>query len=74
MLARWMDEHRQGLHRNCRGIALVTSSSVTRGVLTAVLWLMTVAPLYELRVFASREEGAAWLRSKLATDASALAR
>jgi hypothetical protein len=74
LLARWMDEHRRGLHGSCRGIALETSSSVSRGVLTAVLWLMTVEPHYEIRVFGSVDDGASWLRGKLATAEQQLAR
>lgn len=39
--------------------AVITSSSMVRGALTAILWIKT--PPWPLRVFASMEEGSAWL-------------
>lgn len=41
--------------------AVVTSNALTRGALTAILWLQS--PPWEIRVFTSMHEGDAWLRS-----------
>jgi hypothetical protein len=65
ILARWMDEQRYKSHRHCVGVALVTTSALTRGLLTAVTWLATVTPPYPMRTFAARDEAAIWLRGEL---------
>lgn len=41
--------------------AVITNNALTRGALTAILWLQS--PPWEIRVFTSMHEGEAWLRS-----------
>lgn len=49
--------------RLCKGIAIVTSSPLTRGCLTALLWLFR--PDVPTRAFADRVTAEAWLRLRL---------
>lgn len=50
--------------RLCKAIAIVASSTLTRGCLTALLWLFR--PDVPTRAFADRATAEAWLRDRLA--------
>lgn len=59
----WVNNYRDALARNCAGAMLVFSNAAQRGLLTAVMWL---APMpIPVRIFATIEEGEAWLRERL---------
>lgn len=47
--------------RYCTGAAFVTPSALVRGVMTAINWASP--PPFEQRVFATVEEGEAWLQT-----------
>lgn len=49
--------------RLCRGIGIVASSTLTRGCLSALLWLFR--PNVPTRAFADRPTAQAWLRERL---------
>jgi len=55
---------------NCGG-ALVFSSAVLRGMLTAILWIKK--PKHETRVFANAHEAVAWARTCVAERALSMA-
>jgi len=48
------------IERYLAGVALVASSPIERGFITAGLWLRS--PTYPMRVFSTAIEGEAWLR------------
>jgi len=45
--------------RYCRGCAVIVRSAPTRGVMTALLWLVT--PAFPTRSFANEEDARRWL-------------
>ena len=47
----------------CVGSAIVVSSTFGRGLVTAVFWI--APPVYPYRLFASMDEGRAWVRERL---------
>ena len=49
----------------CSGTAVVCSSPVTRGIVTAVHWV--TPPVYPYKIFSSRREGERWARQQLIT-------
>lgn len=58
MLADWMNDEMDKSPCRCLGSALVFSSSLLRGMMTAILWLRTSS--YERRVFATLNDAVAW--------------
>jgi hypothetical protein len=50
---------------HCAGCAVVLRSTITRGIMTALTWLVT--PKFPLRTFAHEEMALAWLKERLAT-------
>lgn len=54
--------------KTLRGVAVVMTSAVQRGVLRAITWL-TTNPKFEMEPFASLDEAKTWLRTKLGTPA-----
>jgi hypothetical protein len=70
MIARWMDQQRYRTFVHCKGVALVTTSPLTRGVLTAIIWLARLPLHYEMRTFASRDAALGWLRRQLSGSAA----
>lgn len=63
MMADMLREHADSFSSACRGWAQVTSSSLTRGILTAVSWLQK-SPM-PTRVFSAVEEAQAWCDEQL---------
>lgn len=51
--------------KQCLGAALVFSSALLRGVLTAIFWLRK--PAHEVRIFGSVIDASLWARELLAT-------
>ncbi len=56
-----IEGHRQRLEAACLGNALVTTSMVARGLLTALRWVMTMP--VPIEVFSSVDEARAWAHS-----------
>ncbi|MCB9658762.1 MAG: STAS/SEC14 domain-containing protein [Polyangiales bacterium] len=57
-------DHDQAAGHNICASAVVTDSTLMRGVLTAVSWIH--ATPYELRAFSDDDQARAWLRERLA--------
>jgi hypothetical protein len=51
------------LKRLCKGAAVVLNSSLTRGVITAVMWMTTVP--FPHKVFGDRAEAIAWAKQQI---------
>jgi hypothetical protein len=49
--------------RTNRGVAVVMTSAVQRGVLRAITWL--TSPKFEMEAFSNLEEAKTWLRTKV---------
>jgi hypothetical protein len=58
-----VDRNRNGLTKWCVAAAIVASSPIVRGIVTAVNW-MSPPPMPQ-RVFAKRDDAVAWLASEL---------
>lgn len=56
-----IDARREDWARYCAGAAFVTPSPLVRGVMTAINWASP--PPFTQRVFATVEEGEAWLQT-----------
>lgn len=56
------------LHAPCRGVAVVASSRIKRGVATAVLW--SIRPRYAVRLFGDAEDAERWLGTCLRDSTS----
>ncbi len=65
-LSREMEEGEQRGYANCGG-ALIFSSTLMRGMLTAILWLKK--PKHEMRICSTREEAVTWAREQVAIHA-----
>lgn len=61
--AEFHQENNEDFRRLCRGIGFVITSSLVRGALTAVLWMVELP--FPYKIFATREEAAAWTRRQL---------
>jgi hypothetical protein len=61
--ASFFKDHEAPLKRLCKGGALLITSGIVRGTLTAVLWL-TPMP-FPHKIVANREEAMPWLNSQL---------
>jgi hypothetical protein len=67
-LAKWVGENADKNHVFCRGVAFVTSSSLVRGIITAVSWMHTHP--YPSKTFSEREAALAWLQELLVRRAA----
>lgn len=63
--ADWIKENMDMSRQNCAGFAYVLDSSMVRGMLTAILWLVTMPADYTIT--ATVAEGETWLKQQLAT-------
>lgn len=63
-LAKAMEESEQSKYCNCAG-GLIFSSTIMRGMLTAILWLKQ--PRHETRIFATRDEAVSWGQAQVRT-------
>jgi hypothetical protein len=61
--AEFHQENNENFRRLCRGIGFVINSSLVRGALTAVLWMVDFP--FPYKIFATRDEAAAWARRQL---------
>jgi hypothetical protein len=59
----FMQQNNDDFRRLCRGIGFVITSSIVRGALTAVLWMVDFP--FPYKIFATREESAVWARRQL---------
>ena len=59
----FMQQNNDDFRRLCRGIGFVINSSIVRGALTAVLWMVDFPFAY--KIFATSDEAAAWARRQL---------
>lgn len=48
---------------DCRGFAVVVKSELTRGAVTAILWM--VSARWPMKVFTSEEQAQAWLQERM---------
>lgn len=60
----WCERNTDALTRYLTGAAVVASSTVERGFITAGLWVRT--PPFPMRVFANASDAEAWLRADFA--------
>ena len=56
-------KHSVQLNTFCQGAGIVSQSSITRGIATAILWLLK--PKFQTEVFETREAATAWCKKKL---------
>lgn len=63
LFAEALTRHAQSLNEYCKGVSLVSQSSIARGLATAVLWFFQSE--FQTEIFSSRTQALNWCRSQL---------
>lgn len=62
-ISEWAKAEEDRAHRHCAGLAFVTRSPITRGIITAIFWF--TPPPYPVKTFAREEQAITWAAKRL---------